>query len=376
MIEETIRVNYLGAGVHRTGRAAATCARPGPAAAVHVQLLHPGPGRYSLYSSTKAAVVNLTQALADEWAPIGIRVNCVNPERTPTPMRTNAFGEEPRGHPAARRDVALASIDVLMSEQTGHVIDVRRDPGDPRRCPAPTRSQPAPPPASRRRPAGTTRTTSDPSMDENDGGRADPHRGNPPAPRQAHLRRHRTGPRGPSGAAGLRGGRAPVTFAVLACLTAPGPVAPRWAGGCPGRAPGRRSSAGPWAGSVSLAGLLRAVAVLAFLVYRRAAERFVIAGPGCSPWLGRPAPRSPRWCTGARAPCSPATSRCRAGRCHRRWAGTPTPRGVSGRHLCRPVRHWRCSPAPPAAGDGCRGRRGAGLAGVGVLASPRWRCAG
>src|SRR3712207_8292062 len=54
-----------------------------------------GRSSYSLYSSAKAAVVNLTQALADEWAPTGVRVNCVNPERTSTPMRTKAFGQEP-----------------------------------------------------------------------------------------------------------------------------------------------------------------------------------------------------------------------------------------------------------------------------------------
>ena len=56
-----------------------------------------GRSGYSLYSSAKAAVVNLTQALADEWAGDGVRVNCVNPERTGTPMRTKAFGEEPAG---------------------------------------------------------------------------------------------------------------------------------------------------------------------------------------------------------------------------------------------------------------------------------------
>src|SRR3954449_1515068 len=54
-----------------------------------------GRGSYSLYSSAKAATVNLTQALADEWATDGIRVNCINPERTATPMRTRAFGAEP-----------------------------------------------------------------------------------------------------------------------------------------------------------------------------------------------------------------------------------------------------------------------------------------
>ena len=34
-----------------------------------------GRSGYSLYSSAKAAIVNLTQALADEWAGFGVRVN-------------------------------------------------------------------------------------------------------------------------------------------------------------------------------------------------------------------------------------------------------------------------------------------------------------
>jgi 2-C-methyl-D-erythritol 4-phosphate cytidylyltransferase len=85
-----------------------------------------GRADYSLYSSTKAAVVNLTQALADEWAEVGVRVNCVNPERTATPMRTRAFGDEPPNSLLSSQVVALASIDVLISDLTGHVIDVRR----------------------------------------------------------------------------------------------------------------------------------------------------------------------------------------------------------------------------------------------------------
>ena len=86
-----------------------------------------GRGGYSLYSSAKAAVVNLTQALADEWAADGVRVNCVNPERTATPMRTKAFGEEPRTSLLDSGTVARSSLDVLISAQTGHVIDVRKD---------------------------------------------------------------------------------------------------------------------------------------------------------------------------------------------------------------------------------------------------------
>jgi 2-C-methyl-D-erythritol 4-phosphate cytidylyltransferase len=85
-----------------------------------------GRGDYSLYSSSKAAVVNLTQALADEWRDLGVRVNCVNPERTATPMRTKAFGVEPPSDLLEATEVAQTSVDVLVSEVTGQVIDVRR----------------------------------------------------------------------------------------------------------------------------------------------------------------------------------------------------------------------------------------------------------
>ncbi|MDN5894294.1 MAG: bifunctional cytidylyltransferase/SDR family oxidoreductase [Nocardioides sp.] len=84
-----------------------------------------GRSGYSLYSSAKAAVVNLTQALADEWSG-QVRVNCINPERTGTPMRTRAFGEEDPATLLESEVVARASLDVLLGRQTGHVIDVRK----------------------------------------------------------------------------------------------------------------------------------------------------------------------------------------------------------------------------------------------------------
>lgn len=86
-----------------------------------------GRAGYSLYSSAKAATVNLTQALADEWSASGVQINCINPERTATPMRTRAFGEEAPGTLLESRIVAGASLDVLLSGQTGHIIDLRRE---------------------------------------------------------------------------------------------------------------------------------------------------------------------------------------------------------------------------------------------------------
>ena len=49
---------------------------------------------YSLYSSSKAAIVNFVQALSEEWHEDRIRINCINPERTKTPMRIKNFGFE------------------------------------------------------------------------------------------------------------------------------------------------------------------------------------------------------------------------------------------------------------------------------------------
>lgn len=81
---------------------------------------------YSIYSATKAAVVNLVQALAEEWSNDKIRVNCINPERTKTPMRVSNFGNEPEDTLLKSEEVAIASLNTLTSECTGEVIDVKR----------------------------------------------------------------------------------------------------------------------------------------------------------------------------------------------------------------------------------------------------------
>ncbi len=81
---------------------------------------------YSIYSSTKAAVANLTQALSEEWSKDGVQINCINPERTQTPMRTKAFGLEPEDTLLNPKTVALASLSVLASKETGNIVDVVR----------------------------------------------------------------------------------------------------------------------------------------------------------------------------------------------------------------------------------------------------------
>jgi 2-C-methyl-D-erythritol 4-phosphate cytidylyltransferase len=85
-----------------------------------------GRAMYCLYSSSKAAIVNMTQALADEWHAQGIRVNCINPERTATPMRIRAFGMEAPETLLTARKVAEKSLLVLLSDYTGQIFNVRK----------------------------------------------------------------------------------------------------------------------------------------------------------------------------------------------------------------------------------------------------------
>lgn len=85
-----------------------------------------GRALYSTYSSAKAAIVNFAQALSEELYPDDIKVNVINPERTATPMRFNAFGAEPVETLCSPERVAEFSIKTLIANITGQVIDVKR----------------------------------------------------------------------------------------------------------------------------------------------------------------------------------------------------------------------------------------------------------
>lgn len=84
-----------------------------------------GRANYALYSSTKAAVVNFVQAIAEEWEQDNIRINCINPQRTKTPMRTANFGIEPEGTLLKSEDVARISLQTLLSNFSGNVVDIK-----------------------------------------------------------------------------------------------------------------------------------------------------------------------------------------------------------------------------------------------------------
>lgn len=82
-----------------------------------------GRAEYVTYSATKAAIVNMSQGLAEEWANDGIRVNCVIPGRTDTEMRSENFVEmqETLSNPY---QVALAASQLGCSSCSGQLARV------------------------------------------------------------------------------------------------------------------------------------------------------------------------------------------------------------------------------------------------------------
>lgn len=85
-----------------------------------------GRAGYSIYSSTKAAIVNLTQALSIEWQKDNIRVNVICPERTKTPMREDNFGKEDNSTLLTSEIVAQNTIQTILVDFNGLVVDVKR----------------------------------------------------------------------------------------------------------------------------------------------------------------------------------------------------------------------------------------------------------
>jgi len=86
-----------------------------------------GRALYSIYSSVKAAIVNLSQAMAEELLIDHVKINVINPERTATPMRLENFGKEPQETLLDPEKVAVMSLKTLLSDLTGQVIDVRKE---------------------------------------------------------------------------------------------------------------------------------------------------------------------------------------------------------------------------------------------------------
>ncbi|QPC42907.1 SDR family oxidoreductase [Kaustia mangrovi] len=97
-----------------------------------------GAPKRTAYCASKGAIHNLTQSLAVEWGPLGIRVNCVAPTGVRTPMVQSLIDQgiynldgvrarTPLGRLAEPEEVA-AACGFLASDEasmvTGHVLPV------------------------------------------------------------------------------------------------------------------------------------------------------------------------------------------------------------------------------------------------------------
>lgn len=125
MIERIARINYLGA-VNTTVAAYPYLKES------HGQILQftsssytRGRAFYAMYSSSKSAVVNFVQAIAEEWVADKVRINCINPMRTKTPMRVENFGIEDESTLLKSVDVARISLETLLNQFTGEVVDIK-----------------------------------------------------------------------------------------------------------------------------------------------------------------------------------------------------------------------------------------------------------
>lgn len=126
MIHEMIATNYIGAVNIAKYAYAYLAESSGTLVFASSSSYSRGREEYAIYSSAKAAIVNLTQALSDEYAPDGIRVHCVVPERTLTPMRVKNFGHENPATLLDPKEVARECVRLLITNQTGVILHIKR----------------------------------------------------------------------------------------------------------------------------------------------------------------------------------------------------------------------------------------------------------
>lgn len=83
-----------------------------------------GRGGYAAYSSSKAALVNFCQALAEEVDCWKVKVNVASPGRVSTDLRYRNFGKEPPGTLLNPEHVAKEIVSALTMGTTGSVFEI------------------------------------------------------------------------------------------------------------------------------------------------------------------------------------------------------------------------------------------------------------
>lgn len=123
-IDEILSVNLMGSIVVSQASLPHLAETRGHLVLTSSSSYYRGRADTAAYSASKAAVVNLTQALADEWSEQGVTVSCVVPRRADTPMRRNAFPNEDQGSNLKPEAVADAIVELHQKNQTGIVKHV------------------------------------------------------------------------------------------------------------------------------------------------------------------------------------------------------------------------------------------------------------
>lgn len=77
-------------------------------------------GTGSIYAMTKAAMAQLSRSLGCEWGPLGIRVNCVCPWMTLTPLLEEAIKQDPKQVDEVKRQTPLSRLG--NSEDTAGMV--------------------------------------------------------------------------------------------------------------------------------------------------------------------------------------------------------------------------------------------------------------
>lgn len=76
------------------------------------------------YGPAKAAIINMTQVLAVEWATYNIRVNCIAPGYVVTPLIEEGVKRRtPLGRPAYPAEIAHAAV-FLVSDKASYITGV------------------------------------------------------------------------------------------------------------------------------------------------------------------------------------------------------------------------------------------------------------